>query len=81
MTCQSPLAASAAAPFRPRPLEAPVTTTVGFWVEGGLLALAAGVWGSAVAAPAARTAMLLRCADSGAGARRCCTAAVGLWDE
>lgn len=57
ITCQSPALARAAAALRPKPLEAPVMITVGFWVAG-LLLLEAGVVAFTFSAVAARTTTL-----------------------
>lgn len=51
-TCQSPLCASHLAADRPRPEDAPVTITVGFWVALSEVAMTAGLAASAVAAEA-----------------------------
>ena len=65
--------------MRPRPLEAPVMMTVGFWDVGGASALAVGLAGSATAA--ARAFRLLRRGAGAAAARRCGAAAAGLHQD
>lgn len=71
MTCQSPALARAAAALRPRPLEAPVMITVGFWVAG-LLLVEPGVVAATRSAVAARTTTQRGAACVGQGTKWRC---------